>query len=120
MAELYLHELKYKEAVDLLKEAIKNLESSDGNCNSRGIYTTPKRDDACTKQLAANIYSLLGVAQFRAMPAQPEVNFNLIILIFLYAYMLIFLYSYIVIDSFLYCYLTALNTILLILYYSLH
>ena len=58
----------------LLKEALNELESSDGNCSSRGLYTTPKRSDACTAQLAANIYSLLGVAQFRAMPTQPEVQ----------------------------------------------
>ena len=73
LAELYLHELKYKEAVEVLKYGLICLESSGGNCMSRGLYTTPKRDEECITQLGSNLYSLLGVAQFRASPTQPEV-----------------------------------------------
>jgi len=73
LAELRIHEMDYAEAVSLLRAALALLESGEGEAVSRGLYEAPLRDVHCKAQLTANIYSLLGVAQFRANPTAPDV-----------------------------------------------
>lgn len=78
MSELLIHQTLYQEAVNNLTDALYSLEIDDDISISRGLYNVPLRDQNCKSLLAANIYSLLGVAQFRANPTSPDIAMRIL------------------------------------------
>lgn len=78
ISELYIHQTLYQDAVTCLTDALYCLEMDNDISISRGLYNVPIRSQYCKSLLAANIYSLLGVAQFRANPTSPEIAMKIL------------------------------------------